>query len=360
MKGSEDLWNEEDLLTQMEEMQDQIEQLQQEKESLQDEVTERTDHYSQLERSSLSEISKLQSTLQQAQKKLQEQSDQIVRLSGADLILQDNERLKEENERLRNEKDKTEKRAVREAEAAKAKAQRREETLKCREAAAEKKHQEARKAVEAVDIIVKTEVVKERERLKKLYDEIYGCYVEEQEREHNKLLEGWRTKVYFSCYCIIWIMAALSSQSLLFAADCRAAWKSGLRFLIGSWQQLLGLAEFASGWAVMIPWISVERSIRFLIYWGTLACSIVMAITILILLVKRGSAFYKKQIAGWNSFWVVVIVWMITIVLAADIKALLQINLLLINLICHAGFCLWKTVVKKRNDNTVACYSWKK
>ena len=55
MKGSEDLWNGEDLLTQMEEMQDQIEQLQQEKESLQRKVTERTDLYSQLERSSLSD-----------------------------------------------------------------------------------------------------------------------------------------------------------------------------------------------------------------------------------------------------------------------------------------------------------------
>lgn len=125
MKGSEDLWNEEDLLTQMEEMQDQIEQLQQEKESLQRKVTERTDLYSQLERSSLSEILKLRSALQQAQKKLQEQSDQIVRLSGADLILQDNERLKEENRRLQSEKDETEKRVAREAEAAKAKAQRR-------------------------------------------------------------------------------------------------------------------------------------------------------------------------------------------------------------------------------------------
>ena len=359
MKGSEDLWNEEDLLTQMEEMQDQIEQLQQEKESLQRKVTERTDLYSQLERSSLSEILKLRSSLQQAQKKLQEQSDQIVRLSGADLILQDNERLKEENRRLQSEKDETEKRVAREAEAAKAKAQRREEALKCREAVVEQKHQEARRAVEAVDIIVKAEVVKERERLKKLYDEVYGHYVEDHEQEHKKILEGWRTKAGFSCYCIIWIMAVLSSQSPLFAADCKEAWKNGLKFLSGAWQQFPVLAEFASGWTVMIPWIPVERCIRFLVYWGTLACSIVMPIIIMILLVKKGSAYYKKQIAGWNSFWEVVIAWMVTIVLAVDIKGLLQTNLLLINLICHAGFCLWKTVVKKRTDNTAAGYSWK-
>ena len=272
MKGSEDLWNGEDLLTQMEEMQDQIEQLQQEKESLQGKVTERTDLYSLLERSSLSEISKLQSALQQAQKKLQEQSDQIVRLSGADLILQDNERLKEENRRLQSEKDETEKRVAREAEAAKAKAQRQEEALKRREAVAEQKQQEARKAVEAVDIIVKAEVVKERERLKKHYDEVYGRYAEGHEREHKKILEGWRTKACFSCYCIIWIMAVLSSQSPLFAADCKEAWKNGLKFLSGAWQQFPVLAEFASGWTVMIPWIPVERCIRFLVYWGTLAC----------------------------------------------------------------------------------------
>ena len=34
MKGSENLWNEEDLLTQMEQMQDQIDQLLQDKEEL--------------------------------------------------------------------------------------------------------------------------------------------------------------------------------------------------------------------------------------------------------------------------------------------------------------------------------------
>ena len=104
-------------------------------------ISAREELLSQIEQQSSSEISKLQSALQQAQKKLQEQSDQIVRLSGADLILQDNERLKEENERLRNEKDKTEKRAAREAEAAKAKAQLQEEALKRREAVAEQKQQ---------------------------------------------------------------------------------------------------------------------------------------------------------------------------------------------------------------------------
>ena len=224
---------------------------------------------------------------------------------------------------------------------------------------AEQKQQEARKAVEAVDIIVKAEVVKERERLKKHYDEVYGRYAEGHEREHKKILEGWRTKACFSCYCIIWIMAVLSSQSPLFAADCKEAWKNGLKFLSGAWQQLPDLAEFASGWTVMIPWIPAEICIRFLVYWGTLACSIVMPIIIMILFVKTGSVFYKKQMAGWNSFWAVVIVWLVTIVLAADIKGLLQINLLFINLICHAGFCLWKTVVKKRNAITAADYSWK-
>ena len=231
--------------------------------------------------------------------------------------------------------------------------------MKRREAVAEQKQQEARKAVEAVDIIVKAEVVKERERLKKHYDEVYGRYAEGHEREHKKILEGWRTKACFSCYCIIWIMAVLSSQSPLFAADCKEAWKNGLKFLSGAWQQLPDLAEFASGWTVMIPWIPAEICIRFLVYWGTLACSIVMPIIIMILFVKTGSVFYKKQMAGWNSFWAVVIVWLVTIVLAADIKGLLQINLLFINLICHAGFCLWKTVVKKRNAITAADYSWK-
>lgn len=202
-----------------------------------------------------------------------------------------------------------------------------------------------------MDIIVKTEVMKERKRLKKLYDEVYGRYAEDQEREHKKVLEGWKMKACFSCYCIIWIMAVLSSQSPLFAADFREAWENGLRCLTEAWHQLPGLAEFASGWTVMIPWIPAERSVRFLVYWGTLACSIVMPIIIMILLVKKGSAYYKKKIAGCNSFWAVVIVWLVTIVLAADIKGLLQINLVLINIICHFLFCIWKTIKKKADEN---------
>ena len=78
MIGSESLWNEEDLLREMEAMQDQIEELQ-----LKD-------------RQHLSEISDLRSMLQQAQRKIQEQSERIVRMNSADLILKDNEKLKEE------------------------------------------------------------------------------------------------------------------------------------------------------------------------------------------------------------------------------------------------------------------------
>ena len=360
MKESGSLWSEEDLLTQMEQMQDQIEQLKQDKEDLLGEVSRKEAQLSQQEQSSSSEISKLQSALRQAQSKLQEQSGQLVRLSGADLILQDNEKLQEENRRLRSEKDETEKKAAREAEAVKAKVERCEKALKLREAAAKQKHQEAQNAVEAVDIIVKTEVMKEQERLKKLYDEVYERYAEDQKREHKKILEGWRTKAYFSCYCIIWIMAVLSSQSPVFAADCREVGKTGLSCLSWVRKKLTGMAELASGWTVIIPWIPAERSIRFVVYGGTLLCSLMIPTVILILLVKKGASFYKKRIAGWSTFWTVVMIWMVTIVLAGDIKRLLPANLLLINLISHAVFCVWKTGVKKGTDNQTACCSWKK
>ena len=96
MNVSENLWNEDELLEQLEQMQDQIEKLQAEKEEIiQYRRAAEKWHMAQEQKHS-SEILALQSALQQAQSKLQEQSDQIVKLSGADLILQENEQLKSE------------------------------------------------------------------------------------------------------------------------------------------------------------------------------------------------------------------------------------------------------------------------
>ena len=101
MNVSENLWNEDELLEQLEQMQDQIEKLQAENEEI---ITYRREaeiwHMEQEQKLS-SEISALQLTLQQAQNKLQEQSAQIVRLNNADLILKENEKLQKEVEDAR-------------------------------------------------------------------------------------------------------------------------------------------------------------------------------------------------------------------------------------------------------------------
>ena len=155
MKGSETLWSEDELLTQMEQMQDQIDQMGREKAELVRVIGEKDTLLEELEQTNLSEISKLQLALQQAQRKLQEQSEQIVTLSGADVILRDNERLKDENARLQKEIDRSEREADRAKEACKARLQKKDDDLRQKIQDAEKKEAQARSREQQADNLIR-------------------------------------------------------------------------------------------------------------------------------------------------------------------------------------------------------------
>lgn len=97
MNGSESLWNEEELLTQMEEMQDQIESQENTISSLtstMDSMKESEKADKEKIRQLSSEVSDLKSALLMAKKKIHEQSEQIVKLNGSDLLVQENENLR--------------------------------------------------------------------------------------------------------------------------------------------------------------------------------------------------------------------------------------------------------------------------
>ena len=291
MKGSENLWNEEDLLTQMEQMQDQIEQLQQDKEDLQKTISAREEHLSQQERQSSSEISKLQSALQQAQKKLREQSEQIVRQSEADLILQDSERLKEENGKLRSENEEIRRKAAREAEADKAQIReqemelcRKQKILNGRERVVKNKEQE-----------LAAEISRQKETIRKKVDEkvqfirrISDAELLEKQRELSKEYDQKERKIRIRMIAAIIygvVMTALLVVQLPVPGKLKEPWSILAGWLATAWNMLKGFADRLALNSLRIPGNVPHHLLYLVFYWGIIGIlpvisAVVIALTI--------------------------------------------------------------------------------
>ena len=203
MTESRNLWNEDELLSQLEEAQDYIEQLQDDNGNLSRAFEIKKQELTELKQTSSSEISKLQSALQQAQKKIQEQRDQIVKLNGADLILKDNEKLKSENKRIVNENaklvsenDRVMKEAALAVEAGKLQIQKKEEELQVQINAAREAETRASEKESTVDAIIKSrEHLVRMETAAQMIETEFRCRIETERRcqkESDRRLNDYR------------------------------------------------------------------------------------------------------------------------------------------------------------------------
>ena len=203
MTESRNLWNEDELLSQLEEAQDYIEQLQDDNDNLSRAFEIKKQELTELKQTSSSEISKLQSALQQAQKKIQEQRDQIVKLNGADLILKDNEKLKSENKRIVNENaklvsenDRVMKEVALAVEAGKLQIQKKEEELQVQINAAREAEARASEKESTVDAIIKSrEHLVRMETAAQMIETEFRCRVETERRcqkESDRRLNDYR------------------------------------------------------------------------------------------------------------------------------------------------------------------------
>ena len=205
MTESRNLWNEDELLSQLEEAQDYIEQLQDDNGNLSRAFEIKKQELTELKQTSSSEISKLQSALQQAQKKIQEQRDQIVKLNGADLILKDNEKLKSENARIVNENaklvsenDRIMKEAARVVEADKAQLQKKETELQVQINAAMEAEARAREKEANIDDIIKSRENRVRsEAAIQTMETEFRCRRETElrcQKESDQILKNYRRR----------------------------------------------------------------------------------------------------------------------------------------------------------------------
>ena len=305
MKESEALWNEDELLAQMEQMQDQIDQLGREKARLIRELAEKDTRMEELEQTNSSEISKLQSALQQAQRKLQEQSAQIVKQSGADLILHDNEKLKEENRRLINEKEQSAREAVRMEEACNRRLQKKDEKvlMKCREL------EEARARVRQKEVKA-DELIRDRERL--IFERVdtrEKKIREESARDYNHLLkiarDGWTAdkKTMLRRLTITGLYSMFLSGVLSVRSGANVFILQALAKIAGSLRAggiwLFGLAYRAATLSNIIP----VPLLSTIIHWGILIIIIGGCCAGIMILLFSSCRWFVQRLKGRMLLW---------------------------------------------------------
>ena len=356
MKGSENLWSEEELLTQMEEMQDQIELQRQEKEELQGEISKLKTQLSKQEQSNSSEISKLQSALQQAQRKLQEQSGQLVRLSESDLILQENEKLKLENRRLENEKKLCREEADLEVEAGKAILQKQADKLwektrdaEEREAQVKKKEKQADELIRNRQQLINEAVAAARKRISQENASWYGQIINDLRNtffRRERILSSRVMLISLYALALSVILACRSGPYVEAIMDTAAQIRGCITML---WAALCHIADLGSGTSLLIPFSLVSGIIKKIIYVLVVffGCSISFIIVLIIIGCIQHQV--KKYLNAWQILLLLSVIIDLSVFFDNYIHLLYPVNAVWVGVIawiiiycCCMGYQVWK------------------
>ena len=360
MKGSENLWSEDELLTQMEQMQDQIDQLGREKDVLARTLTEKETILEEMERTSSSEILKLQSTLQQAQKKLQEQSDRIVMLSSADLILQDNERLKEDNARLQKERERSEREADRAKEAFKARLQKKDEDLQQKIQAAEKKEAQARnREQQANDLarnrehLISEKVSAEADRISKQLAGQYSRLIDLlREDFFKKEKVAVRRQTLTSVYALMLTVLLACRCGLYMETLTNTTIQIGNGIMF-SWNTLCRFAGNAAGISEKIPMPFLSG----MIHWAIFVIVIIFICLIILGLFFMVTRWIWRRFHHQLKLWQVMLwasgIIMVSAYFGDQIYSFLPVNIVYCDLCLCAAACLFNFAFGKKR------YKWK-
>lgn len=357
MSVSESLWNEDELLTQMEQMQDQIEDLEQERQELKEELEGKNALLEEQEQANSSEILQLQSALQQALKKVQEQSEQIVKMNGADLILQDNEKLKRENVRLHQEKERSEKEAARVEEACKKRLQKKEDDLKDKYHKAEEREMQAKKKELQADDLVRNrqrlidqEVEAARNRISqesarkcsRLINELRQSFIR-KEKTLNKRMT-WISLYAFGLSIVLACRSGPYLQVLIGTGDQIWSWSLLL------WKMVCRIAEIGAGISDMLPVPVIADIFRKTIY--ALLIFMICAVLFMLLLITAG--WIHRQIKQYLQIWWILL-WMnviivLTVCLGRRIYLFTPVNAIWLGVLSGIIICVCDIGYKKRRS----------
>ena len=294
MKGSETSWSIEDLVDRMEELQSLNEILEQEN-------IQKDEQIQQLS----SEISDLRSTLLTLKNQLLEKSETIVKQKGADLILVENEQLKAKDRQLVKEISDIKSRAEKAVRA-------------CNE-----RHESYKQSMEF--------------RLKERSEELEDKYRIDI-KENTSLL------IVSVIYSLLVTFAFILKNDTL---------RNDLADIFGFFKDIfyhtIEIGECAAQFFIDIP---IFGDMLF----SLITCLISIAILaieglISYFLLKGYITWYQKVISNEASFLTAVVTFLLTLFFADEIRSVMPINVVIINLLSHLIYVICKLFILYANDD---------
>lgn len=367
MNDSENLKNEDQLLSMMEEMQDQIEGLQTDILAEQEKTLEAQKTISKLS----SENSTLKNEIWKKSEIIVSQNEKIEKLSESDLVLKKNEELKKENARLQNHVKKTEEEAEAKVEVAKEQADKevakvkqdfkdreyvlsgREEGVGQRETLVTiKEHNidteiknKALAMVEAEINVLASAASRERKELA----EAYMIKTQKLQRKYAAMMAGYKGMVQFTLFYAIFTTVIMAIKTEVVRVDFMEFIHmigNGI-MAIFEWSKIAGL--FVARLGDMIP----NTTAALIIHWILLiivCTAIIGGLGVsLVVLVKKYMSFYRKRQADAISVYVGLFVLAIIVFVADMIKSILSINLFMVALVIFVGYTIVRGVIQAEN-----------
>ena len=338
MNGSENLWSEEELLSQMEQQQDQIEDLASKLLEQQEENASLTRQL-QAERQMLSsEVSKLQSALRTAGKKIREQSGTIERLNGADLLIRQAESIQEEASRAmtaarisREEHDRDRKLLEKNLKAA---AEEREKVFRMR-------RDEENLILKKADALFMTE----KEQLVRKHQADRRDLIKEHKDKEQALYRRMNSFLVMD----IALLTAMALRTPAFFEDFADAVTAVTDVIMSVFTFSINAGQKAAGLCMNIGQPMLAGSLSTVSAFAIPFILIALVVTVACFIGYVVVCIYMESLADDLSLWMVLIPFAVTVLFAGPIRQNIPLNLIALNLLIHGVYVVIRLKIMARN-----------
>ena len=367
MKESENLKNDDQLLSMMEEMQDQIEELEK---NLQAQIEINSE-----QQKTISELSSekliLKSEVQKKSETIISQNEQIEKLSESDLVLKRNEKLEKENTRLQNLVKITKEEAGAKVEVAKKMAQEDINSIRNDYAVKVSGLNERQDAVGRRETLVSTRennlnaeirnkatnmVRAEIDALasvasnqRKQLQEAYATKNNKLQRKYKQLKAGYRGVVFVNLFYSIITTILTAIKTEVIGND----FKAFIKAICGAIQTLflwsIDAGTFVAKLGDMIPNMVVGN----IVHWMLLvivSVGIVGGAGVLIFIVaKKYVKYFKEKQMDEISVYVGLLIFAFILFVADFIKSIVSINLIVVAIVIFVGYTVVRGIIQSEN-----------
>ena len=340
MTESEQLWNVEELVSQMELIQKENDNLLEENNKLKTQ-----------NRTLSSEKLELQSAVRELTRELQIKSEKIVRQSKSDLIEKENEKLKERDRQRENELSEIRRKSEEEITAVKEDyEEKNNDLIRQKEKYKSSKAELDIKIREQDDIIVRG-ATSMFNKYKVTLEKEHKARIKKSDAKYRAMIAAIQSELWSTVLYAVVITLFMAAKSECFTENLTD-------FFIGIAKVIKSLATsaFSAGmWCARaaneVEVYVMQQILHYMII--VIIMTLICGVPGLIIYFagRKYIKWYKEEIADHISMWVAVIVLAITIFFAEDISSILSINLIWLNIIVHLIYSAGRAYVRgcKRN-----------